>query len=254
MVEIASMDHTVEPLTAIRRFWDSDAATYDDATGHHPRDPAVVAAWAAALHGLLPPAPARVLDCGAGTGFLSLMAARAGYHVTALDLSAGMLARLSEKAAAEGLSVDCVEGPAEAVPPGQFGAVIERHLLWTLPDPLAALRAWRHAAPIGRLVLFESLWGTADPLERVRGQARSALRWLRATPPDHHGDYPEAARSALPLGAGTPPAEVVRLVAAAGWPAARLVRLSDVEWAERQALPLPERLVGVSPRFAVTAG
>jgi SAM-dependent methyltransferase len=248
------MDHTAEPLTAIRRFWDDDAATYDDATGHHPRDPAVVAAWAAALDRLLPPAPARVLDCGAGTGFLSLMAARAGHHVTALDLSAGMLARLSEKAAAEGLTVATVEGPAEAVPPGQFGAVIERHLLWTLPDPLAALRSWRHAAPTGRLVLFESVWGTADRLERLRGRARKALRWLRSTPPDHHGDYPEAARAALPLGTGTPPAEVVRLVAAAGWPAPRLVRLHDVEWAERQSLPLPERLIGVAPRFAVTAG
>jgi hypothetical protein len=41
---------------------------------------------------------------------------------------------------------------------------------------------------------------------------------------------------------------------AAGWSRPRLRRLADVEWAERCALPLPERLVGVSPRFVLTAG
>jgi len=43
-------------------------------------------------------------------------------------------------------------------------------------------------------------------------------------------------------------------VEAAGWSPARLVRLRDVEWAERRSLPTPERVVGVPPRFAVVAG
>ncbi len=54
----------------IRAFWDDDAATYDLA--HQPRSAAVQAAWNAALARFLPPAPAHVLDAGAGTGFLSL--------------------------------------------------------------------------------------------------------------------------------------------------------------------------------------
>ncbi|MHB8681399.1 MAG: class I SAM-dependent methyltransferase [Acidimicrobiales bacterium] len=244
------MDHLAE----IERFWDDDAATYDDSPGHRPRAAAVQAAWAAALGAFLPAPPARVLDCGAGTGFLTMVAARAGHAVTAVDLSARMLERLAERARSEGFSVTTVQAAADAVPDGPFDAVMERHLVWTLPDPVAALRRWRAVAPAGRLVVFESVWGDSDPVERLRSRARDALRWARSVPPDHHGAYPAEVRAALPFGTGTPPEAVVAAVAEAGWPAPRLVRLRDVEWAERQALALPERLVGVAPRFAVVAG
>ena len=53
---------------------------------------------------------------------------------------------------------------------------MERHLLWTLPDPAAALGAWRRAAPDGRLVLVESLWGRVDPLEKIRAKALRGLK------------------------------------------------------------------------------
>ncbi len=173
---------------SVRRFWDADAATYDRSPDHGAATPTERAAWAAALARLLPPPPARVLDAGAGTGFLSLAAARLGYQVAAVDLSPGMLARLRESAEREGLTVEVVEGGAEQPPPGPFDAVIERHLLWTLPDPLAALAAWREAAPAGRLVLFEGLWGKVDPIERAlrRGAGRRAATGRRRPPgPDH---------------------------------------------------------------------
>src|SRR5215203_1968498 len=115
--------------TEIRAFWDVDAATYDLSPSHRPRSSAEQAAWAATLARLLPPAPARVLDVGAGTGFLSLLAAGLGHHVTAHDLSAGMLAKLADKAKAAGLTVEISEGAAEAPPEGPFDAVIERHVL-----------------------------------------------------------------------------------------------------------------------------
>ncbi|HTX64125.1 MAG TPA: class I SAM-dependent methyltransferase, partial [Acidimicrobiales bacterium] len=136
----------------IRRYWDEDAATYDDSPQHRPTDPMVRAAWAAALATALPPPPARVLDAGAGTGFLSLVAAQLGHRVTALDLSPGMLERLRARAAGAGLDVETVVGPATDPPGDRFDAVVERHLLWTLPDPAAALAAWRGAAPNGQLV------------------------------------------------------------------------------------------------------
>ena len=243
-------------LDDIRRFWDDDAATYDNAPGLHPTSPAVQAAWTAALEALLPPAPARVLDCGAGTGFLSLIAARLGHRVTALDLSPQMLAKLRAAAEAESLDIAVVVAPAHEPPSGPdagFDAVMERHLLWTLPDPVAALVAWRAAAPSGRLVAIESLWGDADPLEALRGRAWDFVKRRRGTAPDHHGPYPGTVRGALPLGTGTHPRAVAQLVAEAGWAAPRLVRLRDVEWASTMEQRLPERLLGVGPRFAVVA-
>jgi len=238
----------------IRRYWDEDAATYDNVTNHRPTAAAERAAWAATLARLLPVPPARVLDIGAGTGFLSLIAARLGHKVTSLDLSPGMLARLRTSADAEGLDLEIIEGSAERPPSGPFDAVMERHVVWTLPDPLAAVRAWRSSAPLGRLILVEGLWGQSDPIESWRGAGRQVLRKLRRDADDHHGSYPADVVSALPLANGARPSDLVELVSNAGWPDPWIERLRDVEWTAKVSLPMPERLLGVPPRFVVTAG
>jgi SAM-dependent methyltransferase len=238
----------------IQKYWDADAATYDNVTNHRPTAAAEGAAWATAMARLLPPAPARVLDCGAGTGFLSLIAARLGHDVTALDLSPLMLARLRTRAEAESLDIDIVEGPADAPPPGPWDVIVERHLVWTLPDPDGTLAAWRKVAPMGRLVLVEGLWGRVDPVESLRNSGRRALRKLRRRADDHHDSYRPEVAAALPLGGGTHPSDLIDLVVRAGWPHPRLERLHDVEWAAAVSLPMPERLLGVPPRFVVTAG
>jgi SAM-dependent methyltransferase len=246
-------------LDEIRQYWDVDSATYDQAAHHRPTDPMVRAAWAGSMEDALPPTPSRVLDCGAGTGFLSLIAARLGHHVTAVDLSTGMTDRLRSAAEAEGLDIKVVITSAETppLPDGAAGydAVMERHLLWTMPDPAGALRAWREATvPGGRLVLVESFWGTHDPIERRRSKVHQLIRKARARPSDHHRPYDPEVNAALPLAGGTPPARLIEMVEAAGWANPRLRRMEDVEWAERCALPMPDRIVGVTPRYTVIAG
>ena len=152
-----------ETIDRIRSFWDADAASYDLIPGHYPQTPAQWAAWRGALEPLLPPAPSRVLDVGAGTGFLSLVVAGLGHAVTAVDLSGQMLARLTAKATAQQLAVTAIQAGADEVPREEFDVVMSRHLLWTLPDPEGALRAWRMAAPAGRLLLVESVWARGSP-------------------------------------------------------------------------------------------
>jgi SAM-dependent methyltransferase len=244
----------VDFADSVRRYWDADAATYDRSPDHGVATPTERAAWSAALVRLLPPPPARVLDAGAGTGFLSLPAARLGHQVTAVDLSPGMLGYLRTAAEREGLTIEVVEGSAEQPPPGPFDAVVERHLLWTLPDPAAALSAWRQVAPRGRLVLFEGLWGQADPIEHLRQQAREGWRRLRGEPDHHHDRYEAELVAELPLAGGAHPDQLVRMVEQSGWGPARLERLRDVEWAQLLALPAPARLLGVAPRLAISAG
>jgi hypothetical protein len=146
-------------------------------------------------------------------------------------------------------------GRADEPPAGPWDVVMARHLLWTLPDPVGTLRCWRAAAPHGRLLLLDNLWGNAaDPLERSRIRAGGWLRHLRGTRADHGGHYDQALRAALPLGEGATPETIVAAVTDAGWPWPRVQRLADVEWAMSRQLPMPDRLLGVTTAFAVTAG
>jgi SAM-dependent methyltransferase len=154
-------------------YWDEQAAAFDEEPDHGLRDPAVRAAWAALLRDRLPPAPAAVLDLGCGTGSLSVLLAEAGYGVQGLDVSARMVAAAEAKARAAGVTVSFRQGDAAAPPyaAGSADVVLDRHVLWALPDPDEALRRWiALLAPGGRLVLAEGRWSTGAgiPAETCR--------------------------------------------------------------------------------------
>ena len=237
----------------IRDWWDRDARTYDRSASHAMTNPVEAAAWRAALQRSLPEPPARVLDVGAGTGALSLLAAELGHRVTALDLSPGMLERARAKAEAQGLDVDFVVGAAEEPPPGPFDAVIERHVLWTAPDPVASLRAWREVAPGGRVVLFEGAWGAAGPAARAREAAIEVVRRFYGMSPDHHAPYDPEILSALPLARLDSPRPIIEAAFEAGWRAVRLNRLRDVEWAQQAGSPPVLGWLERVPRYAIVA-
>ena len=237
----------------LRAFWDRDADTYDLSATHAVSDPVEEAAWRAALRRALPAPGARVLDVGAGTGSLSLLAAELGYRVTALDLSPGMLAKARAKAADRGLDLEFVEGPATEPPAGPFDAVMERHLLWTTPDPVAALEAWRRVAPGGVVASFEGLWGGRSPGQRAKDAAAAALRRAMGTPPDHHAPYAPEVLAQLPLERMPSPVPLIEAVRAAGWTGLRIQRLRDVEWATRLREPWPLGWLESIPRYALVA-
>ncbi|MGW2229336.1 methyltransferase domain-containing protein [Streptomyces formicae] len=145
--------------------WDAAAAAFDDEPDHGLRDGDVRAAWAERLRAWLPRASGEVLDLGCGTGSLALLAAEQGHRVTGVDRAPAMVARAREKLA--GHTADVLLGDASLPPVGdrRFDAVVARHVLWTLPDPEAALRHWRTLLrPGGRLILIEGVWGTVSPV------------------------------------------------------------------------------------------
>jgi len=240
----------------VRTLWATKSETYDNSAWHHPRSAVEWAAWSGAMRRLLPPPPARVLDVGTGTGFLAVLLAKQGYEVTALDLSPQMLARLEDKATEVGLKIKTVVGDAAAPPKEDFDGVVERHVLWTLPDPVQALKEWREAAPTGRLVLFASEWGSAfGNVARARSLAHDVLRRFRGECPGDNTRYRADLKSKLPLVHGTTPEQLLTMVEGSDWGAPRIERLPDLDWAARRAMPsMIDRLIGPLHNFAVTAG
>jgi SAM-dependent methyltransferase len=237
----------------LRGWWDLDAETYERSPGHAMADPVEAAAWRSALRRHLPPPGARVLDAGAGTGALSLLAAELGYRVTALDFSSAMLAMAEEKAHAWGLDVEFVVGSVLQPPPGPFDAVMERHVLWTLPDPVEALRRWRAVTPGGRVALYEVLNAPRTLTRRLRDIAVEAAERHLGHGQDHHAEYDPDVVPLLPLAGASSPAPFVDALARGGWRRYRLERLRDVEWARRLSEPWPLGLLKAVPRFALVA-
>ena len=131
--------------------------------------------WREEFARYLPPAPARVLEFGCGTGFASVLLAELGYSVTGLDQSENMLAQARAKAAARKLDITFVQGNAmqpdlPTTSLGSFDIVLARWVFWTLPDAPAALRHARALlVPGGMLAVFDGTWfknpectGTSD--------------------------------------------------------------------------------------------
>jgi hypothetical protein len=144
-----------------------------------------------------------------------------------------------------------VVSPAAEPPTGPFDAVMERHVLWTLPDPVAALRAWRMVAR--RLVLFEGVWGQRDPAQRAKDLVAELLRTAMRAAPDHHAPYPEEVLAELPLARSSSPAPMIDRVLEAGWTAVRIKRLRDVEWAARMHEGWPLGWLEHRPRYVLVA-
>lgn len=188
--------------TAMTAAWDHGAHDYDSQWAHGLRTDVERTTWIALLERLVPPLPrARILDVGAGTGFLALLLAEIGHDVTCLDLSAQMLSVARDAAARRKLDMTFVLGDAEA-PLAElvnFDVVITRHVLWTLQQPEVAVRAWAEALrPGGRVIVIDGIWQPRALSDRVLALAGRQLARLHPTRHrDHH--YPAQTRGHLPL-------------------------------------------------------
>lgn len=189
-----------------------------------------------------PHSGARVLDAGCGHGAaLPALAAAVGPsgRVTGIDVSTGMLQRARELVHRRDLQhVDLhqMDATAPALPPMSFTLVVSSLVLFFLPDPAAALRAWHGLlVPSGRL-------GVTTFAERDdRWRALDAL-FDPYLPPGLLDARTSGSRGPFASDAG-----MVELVAGAGFERARTVRwdqqvqLRDVEQWRTWTMSLGQR-------------
>ncbi|MFF8271822.1 class I SAM-dependent methyltransferase [Streptomyces sp. NPDC016562] len=165
---------------SITAYWDAAAAAFDDEPDHGLRADNTRAAWARLLYSLMPTDPVDVLDIGCGTGSVSLLLAEAGHRPTGVDLAPRMVEQARTKFETAGLAGRFLVGDAMKPPTGKqrFDVVLSRHLVWTLPDPEAALREWvTRLRPGGRLLLVEGRWREAGQRNVPYVAGAESLPW-----------------------------------------------------------------------------
>jgi SAM-dependent methyltransferase len=192
-------------------FWSGRSADYDSRPHHGLSSEREKQVWLQTLSGLMPPAPAEVLDVGTGTGFLALLLAELGYRVVGLDLSPEML-QIARSKCVSPAAPDFQLGDAADpdFPASSFDVVISRHLVWTLLDPVRAFCNWRTLLrPGGRVIAIDSL--------------NPATRTPRLP------TYSEEVIQSLPLRYPGKPDPVLDLLRAAGFTEARAERLRSIE-------------------------
>jgi SAM-dependent methyltransferase len=120
-----------------------------------------------------------VLDIGCGTGVAALTAARLGARVTGVDLTPKLLERARENASTMELSVEWLEGDAEALPVGdaRFDVVLSQFGHIFAPRPDVAVKEMLRVLKPGGTIAF-STW----PPEQMVGRM-FALTGRYAPPP-----------------------------------------------------------------------
>ena len=224
--------------------WDAGAASYDGLLGHGLFDRMEAQAWHDLLSGLLGDARQRgtpirlVLDVGTGTGVLALMAADLGHDVTGLDLSTEMLRRAADKARDLHLPVRFYQGDAEDPPfgTGTFDAVVSRHLLWTLPNPPAAVNRWSElVVPGGLVAIVDGFRPGHGPVGALLSRLREWWTRRAGRPEGASGthEYTAAQYARLPLARQRDERAAEQLMRRAGLREVRTRLLAEVDAAER---------------------
>lgn len=144
---------TTTTTTQIRNAWDALAPRFDE-----HMTPRNLALGERALERLDIGAGTRVLDVAAGSGALSIPAARRGADVLGIDLSPAMIDRLDRRARSEGLTTltaRAMDGTALDLADDTFDLAVSLHGVSVFPDMAGGLAEMvRVTRPGGRVLVI----------------------------------------------------------------------------------------------------
>ncbi|HIE31073.1 MAG TPA: class I SAM-dependent methyltransferase [Methanosarcinales archaeon] len=205
--------------SVVRSYWDLRSQTYDRTV--HKSENGAKNFWKDALRDTIRmDRNLNILDVGTGTGFLALIFAEMGHKVTGIDISRCMLEKSRNKADKLRLAVDFMHGDAENLPfeDETFDIVVNRYLLWTMPDPEHAIDEWSRVVKSGgKLVLIDGKWhdSTIDMRLRRLFNKMKALITEKRNPLIFERYYYNI-RCKLPLFVGSTPEDVADLFTGVG--------------------------------------
>ena len=147
-------------IESMARYWSQDAENYGDIIRKELAS-FRVEAWQKYLQEKMPADTRKVLDLGCGPGFFSIILAKMGYEVTAVDCSEGMLAqarKLVESAGSE-ITIKQMDINHLDFSHAAFDAIVSRNVTWTLSNPWQVYEECRRILRTGgRLLLFDANW------------------------------------------------------------------------------------------------
>ena len=151
----------------IENKWTEDSGDYDDMIQKQLSNKRTVSHWTKELKRLLGPEPLRILEVGCGPGFMSIIAARLGHDVKAIDGSSGMVEKARRNMRQYHQQVEICEEDGVTLPLEQeqsYDVILSRDAVWTLYDPEKAFRRWKAVLkPGGRIIYFDGDYRTIEP-------------------------------------------------------------------------------------------
>lgn len=200
-----------------------------------------------------------VLDVGTGPGFLALILAEMGHVATGVDISRGMIEKAQDNARMMNLEVDFRHADAESLPfeDESFDLLVNRHLLWTLPNPKAAIEEWaRVLKPEGAILAIDGAWFDPALSTRIRRCVSKAMTLAldRKLPSFYSvfGEYYNPIRNELPLFSDAKPQKISALFEEAGFSNVSFRYLEGVQRFQNAYAKLPYRIAHKEPTFLVT--
>ena len=192
-------------LEQIRQYWNSRAEGYTLSNREGLEDEHRIFLWEQQIRRALNGRVCRhVLDVGCGPGFFSVLLARLGYEVTAVDYTENMLTEARKNAAHYGVDIDFRRMDAQKLDfeDGIFDLVISRNVLWNLEQPEQAYREWlRVLKPNGTLMNFDGNFyyyvTDAEYGDRTRWEHKH-MQGINANSIDRIGEHLPMARRLRP--------------------------------------------------------